>query len=68
MKRISLHPGGRALPKYARSAIGLAQERGWPVGKNPMVLVILAGLFGYFLPKQKVTTKGVRFSFLEPGF
>ena len=30
------------MPKYARSAIGLAREKGWPAGNNPIVLVILA--------------------------
>ena len=36
------HAGGWALPKYARSSIGLARERGWLAGKKPMLLFILA--------------------------
>ena len=55
------------MPKYARSAIGLAREKGWLAGKNPMVLVILAGLFGYFLPKQKVTKVGLQLCVLIRG-
>ena len=51
--------GGWVLPKSARSTIGLARERGRPAGKNPVVLIILAGLFGYFLPKQKVTLEAL---------
>ena len=55
------------MPKYARSAIRLAREKGWLAGNNSMALVILAGLsvpplvpkygrqVGYFLPKLKVT-------------
>ena len=46
------HAGGQALPKYARSAIGLAQEKGWHVGKNPIELFILAWVLRHFLPRK----------------
>ena len=57
-----LHPGGRALPKSERSAIGLARERGRPAGKNPMVLVILAWVLGHFLPRKSDKPKVLNLS------
>lgn len=45
------------MPKYARSGIRLARERGWTAGKNPMSLSILAWVLVTFC-QEKVTGNG----------